>query len=45
MYLRGRRGLAGNGGISEMSETKKASDVFVECLEAEGCEYIFWRAG
>ena len=28
-----------------MSDTKKASDVFVECLEAEGCEYIFGVPG
>lgn len=28
-----------------MSHTKKASDVFVECLEAEGCEYIFGVPG
>ena len=28
-----------------MSETKKASDVFIECLEAEGCEYIFGVPG
>ena len=28
-----------------MSETKKASDVFIDCLEAEGCEYIFGVPG
>ena len=28
-----------------MSETKKASDLFVECLEAEGVEYIFGVPG
>ena len=28
-----------------MSETKKASDLFIECLEAEGCEYIFGVPG
>ncbi len=28
-----------------MSESKKASDVFIECLEAEGCEYIFGVPG
>ncbi|MEO0590142.1 MAG: acetolactate synthase large subunit [Pseudomonadota bacterium] len=28
-----------------MTETKKASDVFIECLEAEGCEYIFGVPG
>lgn len=28
-----------------MSDTKKASDVFIECLEAEGCEYIFGVPG
>ncbi|MFN4020033.1 MAG: acetolactate synthase large subunit [Erythrobacter sp.] len=28
-----------------MGHTKKASDVFVECLEAEGCEYIFGVPG
>jgi acetolactate synthase-1/2/3 large subunit len=33
------------GGIAAMSDTKKASDVFIECLEAEGCEYIFGVPG
>ena len=28
-----------------MTESKKASDVFIECLEAEGCEYIFGVPG
>ncbi|MDJ0978816.1 MAG: acetolactate synthase large subunit [Erythrobacter sp.] len=28
-----------------MSDTKKASDLFIECLEAEGCEYIFGVPG
>ncbi len=28
-----------------MSDTKKASDLFVECLEAEGVEYIFGVPG
>ncbi len=28
-----------------MTDTKKASDVFIECLEAEGCEYIFGVPG
>ncbi|GMM92835.1 acetolactate synthase large subunit [Qipengyuania sp. MTN3-11] len=28
-----------------MADTKKASDLFVECLEAEGCEYIFGVPG
>jgi len=28
-----------------MSDTKKASDVFIDCLEAEGCEYIFGVPG
>jgi len=28
-----------------MQETKKASDVFVDCLEAEGCEYVFGVPG
>ncbi|MFU7529186.1 acetolactate synthase large subunit [Qipengyuania sp. ASV99] len=28
-----------------MTTTKKASDVFIECLEAEGCEYIFGVPG
>ena len=28
-----------------VSETKKASDVFIDCLEAEGCEYVFGVPG
>ena len=28
-----------------MTDTKKASDVLVECLEAEGCEYVFGVPG
>ena len=28
-----------------MTDTKKASDVFIECLEAEGCEYVFGVPG
>ena len=28
-----------------MAEQKKASDLFVECLEAEGCEYVFGVPG
>ena len=28
-----------------VSETKKASDVFIDCLEAEGCEYVFGDPG
>ncbi|MFW2351214.1 acetolactate synthase large subunit [Qipengyuania sp.] len=28
-----------------MTETRKASDLFIECLEAEGCEYIFGVPG
>jgi len=28
-----------------MSDTRKASDVFIDCLEAEGCEYIFGVPG
>ena len=28
-----------------MTDTKKASDVFIDCLEAEGCEYIFGVPG
>ncbi len=28
-----------------MSDTKKASDVFIDCLEAEGCEYVFGVPG
>jgi acetolactate synthase-1/2/3 large subunit len=28
-----------------MTDTQKASDLFVECLEAEGCEYIFGVPG
>ncbi|MEX0342663.1 MAG: acetolactate synthase large subunit, partial [Erythrobacter sp.] len=28
-----------------MTDTRKASDLFVECLEAEGCEYIFGVPG
>jgi acetolactate synthase-1/2/3 large subunit len=28
-----------------MSDTQKASDLFIECLEAEGVEYIFGVPG
>ena len=28
-----------------MTDTKKASDLFIECLEAEGVEYIFGVPG
>ena len=28
-----------------MADKKKASDLFIECLEAEGCEYIFGVPG
>ncbi|QYJ06586.1 acetolactate synthase large subunit [Qipengyuania flava] len=28
-----------------MADTRKASDLFIECLEAEGCEYIFGVPG
>ena len=28
-----------------MSDTTKASDLFVQCLEAEGCEYVFGVPG
>ena len=27
------------------ADTRKASDLFIECLEAEGCEYIFGVPG
>ena len=28
-----------------MAEGKKASDLFIECLEEEGCEYLFGVPG
>ena len=38
-------GLLRHRGIASMSDTKKASDLFIECLEAEGVEYIFGVPG
>ena len=40
-----RGAVRSNGGIAQMSDTKKASDLFIECLEAEGVEYIFGVPG
>src|SRR6187401_3831322 len=31
--------------MAEADEGQKASDLFIECLEAEGCEYIFGVPG
>jgi acetolactate synthase-1/2/3 large subunit len=31
--------------MADSGERQKASDVFVECLEAEGCEYVFGVPG
>ncbi len=41
----GTQGRAAARGKSRMNDTSKASDLFVECLEAEGCEYIFGVPG